>query len=85
MARPDRNTQIRVSRETADKLRRLAAELGYLQTRGIMAGELGSVAQMFDAVARGELTVISVTNGNVEPSVERGSNNERGTPSDTAS
>lgn len=58
MPRPDRNTQVRLSRETADKLRRLAAELGYVQTRGIMAGELGSIAQMFDAVARGELQVV---------------------------
>lgn len=59
MPRPDRKTQIRLTRETADTLRRLAADLGYVQTRGIMAGELGSVAQMFDAVARGELNIVS--------------------------
>lgn len=53
-----RDTQVRLSRETANKLRRLAADLGYVQTRGIMAGELGSIAQMFDAVARGELEVV---------------------------
>jgi hypothetical protein len=58
MPRSDRKTQIRLTRDTADTLRRLAADLGYVQTRGIMAGELGSVAQMFDAVARGELTIV---------------------------
>lgn len=63
MPRPDRKTQIRLSRETADTLRRLAADLGYIQTRGILAGELGSVAQMFDAVARGELQIV-VSPGN---------------------
>lgn len=57
MLRPDRSTQVRISRETADTLRRLAFELGHVQTRGILAGELGSIAQMFDAVARGELKI----------------------------
>lgn len=58
MPRPDRSTQVRISRATADALRKLAADLGFVQTRGIMAGELGSIAQMFDAVARGELTIV---------------------------
>lgn len=53
-----RNTQVRISRETADTLRRLAADLGYVQTRGILAGELGSIAQMLDAVARGGLIIV---------------------------
>jgi len=54
---PKRGTQVRLERETAHTLRRLAAELGYVQTRGIMAGELGSIAQMLEAVARGELVI----------------------------
>lgn len=57
MPRPDRSTQVRISRTTADALRKIAADLGYVQTRGILAGELGSIAQMFDAVARGELKI----------------------------
>lgn len=55
---PKRGTQIRLERETANTLRRLAAELGYVQTRGIMAGELGSIAQMLEAVARGDLRIV---------------------------
>ena len=53
-----RTTQVRLTRESANTLRRLAAELGFVQTRGIMAGELGSIAQMLEALARGELELV---------------------------
>lgn len=56
-----RTTQVRLTRESADALRRLAGELGFVQTRGILAGELGSIAQMLEAVARGELNVVGPT------------------------
>ena len=53
-----RTTQVRLTRESADALRRLAADLGFVQTRGILAGELGSIAQMLEALARGELELV---------------------------
>lgn len=50
----ERTTQIRLTRTTADMLRALSARLGFLQTRGIMAGELGSIAQLCEALVRAE-------------------------------
>lgn len=74
MPRRDRSTQVRISRTTADALRKLAADLGFVQTRGIMAGELGSIAQMFDAVARGELLITPAAPTRFSPSEEPNSN-----------
>ena len=44
------------------ELQRIAARLGFLQTHGPRAGE-GSVAKMMEAIARGELEIVSRDGG----------------------
>jgi hypothetical protein len=36
------------------KLQAIAKELGYIQTRGVGAGKVGSVSQLMQAIAEGE-------------------------------
>lgn len=56
-ARPKRSTQVRLDRATADKLRDLAHDLGYVQTSGPLVGE-GSTVKMLEAVVSGELQIV---------------------------
>ena len=51
-------SSIYYSHEQADKLREIAARYGYLQKRGVGTGKIGSISQLFKAVADGELNVV---------------------------
>jgi hypothetical protein len=52
-----RTTQIRIAPKTAATLRKFAKSLGYTTHQGPTTGQ-GSVVQMFEALARGELTIV---------------------------
>jgi hypothetical protein len=51
-----RTTQIRIAPKTAAALRKIAKSLGYTTHQGPTTGQ-GSVVQMLDALARGELKI----------------------------
>lgn len=41
-----------------EAIQRIAFNLGYIQTRGVGKGKVGSMAQLIQAIARGEVEVI---------------------------
>lgn len=41
----------------AEQIQRIALELGYIQTRGVGTGKVGSMAQLMQAIAKGEVKV----------------------------
>ena len=41
----------------SEKVQVIALRLGYVQTRGVGAGKVGSVSQLMQAIAKGEVTV----------------------------
>lgn len=41
-----------------EHIQRIALGLGYVQSRGVGAGKVGSMGQLMQAIARGELKVI---------------------------
>lgn len=42
----------------AEAIQRIALDFGYVQTRGVGAGKVGSMAQLMQAIAKGEVKVI---------------------------
>lgn len=56
-----RTTQVRLDRATADRLRDIAHDLGFVQRFGPLVGE-GSTVQMLEALARGELVIRTLQN-----------------------
>lgn len=38
-----------------EAIQRIAFELGYIQTRGVGTGKVGSMAQLMQAIAKGEI------------------------------
>ena len=50
-----------LARDEIKKLERLALALGYFQTRGPGAGELGNVSAMMRAIAAEEVTIERVS------------------------
>lgn len=40
-----------------EAIQQIALELGYVQTRGVGVGRVGSMAQLMQAIARGEVKV----------------------------
>jgi len=55
--RQQKITTIYVTPDGLQRISELAQEFGYLQTRGAGAGREGSVSQLIEAIARGELTL----------------------------
>lgn len=53
-----RTTQVRISPKTAAAIRKIAASFGYYQSRGSGAHTVGNIADMLDAIVRGELVII---------------------------
>lgn len=41
----------------AEAIQKIAAELGYIQERGVFAGKLGSMSQLMRAIATSEVKV----------------------------
>lgn len=41
-----------------EHIQRIALDLGFVQSRGVGAGKVGSMAQLMQAIARGEIEVI---------------------------
>lgn len=41
----------------AEQIQRIAFELGYIQTRGVGTGKVGSMAQLMQAIATGQVKV----------------------------
>lgn len=41
----------------SEKLQTVALKFGYVQTRGVGAGKIGSVSQLMQAIAEGKVTV----------------------------
>lgn len=46
-----KNTQVRLSTETAETVRIIAAEFGFVVQRGVGAGQFGNIAAMLDILA----------------------------------
>lgn len=57
-----KTTTIRLTPEQYEAVQAIAAELGYLQTRGSGAGELPSVSQLVAAIGDGVLKVTKAVN-----------------------
>lgn len=55
-------TTIYVTPDGLQRMNKLAQELGYYQTRGAGAGKMGSVSQLVEAIAQGELTLQKADN-----------------------
>lgn len=53
-----RHTTLLMTQEDQARLEYIARKLGYLQTRGPGAGQLGSISALVCAVARGHLDVV---------------------------
>lgn len=45
-----------------EQIQQIAAQLGYTQTRGVGTGKVGSMAQLMQAIARGDVKVIKNEN-----------------------
>jgi hypothetical protein len=50
-------TTIYVTPIGLQRMNKLAQEFGYYQTRGAGAGKIGSISQLVEAIAQGELTL----------------------------
>ena len=61
MAKSEKNqrklTTIYVTPVGLQRMNKLAQEFGYYQTRGAGAGKMGSISQLIEAIAQGELTL----------------------------
>lgn len=59
-------TSVELHPGQSEQLQAIAAALGLLQTRGVGAGTVGSIAQLMQAIARGDLRVERVDNPNLK-------------------
>lgn len=51
-------TSIELLPGQAEALQRIAFEFGYVQTRGVGKGKVGSMAQLMQAIATGQVKVV---------------------------
>lgn len=51
-------TSIELLPGQAEAIQQIALELGYIQTRGVGKGKIGSMAQLMQAIATGKVKVI---------------------------
>lgn len=70
MKRSKHHTSIELCLGDAAALRRIAAAHGYLQTRGAGAGQLGSVSQLLQAIAAGEVATVLLPDEHFAPAIE---------------
>lgn len=56
-ARKSDKTTVYITPDVKKELERLAKKMGYLQTRGAGAGELGNVSALLRAIVANEITV----------------------------
>ncbi len=66
---PRRTTTIRLSPGSVRALRGLARSHGYTQSRGAGAGELGSISQLMDAIACGEVATVLLPDEHFAPAI----------------
>lgn len=55
-------TSVRLQPGQSEKLQAIAARLGYLQKRGVGTGTVGSIAQLMQAIAEGDVKVFRELN-----------------------
>ena len=61
-----------ITPDVKKKLERIAKEMGYLQTRGAGAGELGNVSALLRAIAAEEITVEHDVRSELEEAPDEG-------------
>lgn len=49
------HTSIRLASGDSENLQKIATQFGYLQTRGVGAGKVGSISSLIRAIANGEI------------------------------
>lgn len=57
MPKQTKRTSVELLPDQLEAIQRIALEFGYVQTRGVGKDKVGSMAQLMQAIARGEVKV----------------------------